>query len=254
MLPQVGRGQLRTARARASSPRPRLPAGLECHPHPPPPSTAETSRSFSQRDVVSQHKHKVGRGKRGEGRGRQHIRDRRTRAFESGSVGTEPGRAAPRRGPYLRTAAGRPAAGGRALLPGARTWAAPAAAALQAQVSGGTGSEAGSGSCMQISTGARKPQLTRLPVGSESTAEESLYFLKQKPPSFTRKGHRPIRRQGCLHHPAEHLLGMSRSLGLGPSSSPAREVPGEGVELGCEDGLFISGSREETGDLEWGGV
>lgn len=60
---------------------------------------------------------------------------------------------------------------------------------LPAQVSRGTGSEAGSGSCMQISTEARKPLLKNLPVGSESTAaEKSLYFLKQKP-SFTRKGH-----------------------------------------------------------------
>lgn len=60
---------------------------------------------------------------------------------------------------------------------------------LPAQVSRGTGSEAGSGSCMQISTEARKPLLKNLPVGSESTAaEKSLHFLKQKP-SFTRKGH-----------------------------------------------------------------
>lgn len=60
---------------------------------------------------------------------------------------------------------------------------------LLAQVSRGTGSETGSGSCMQISTEARKPLLKNLPVSSESTAaEKSLYFLKQKP-SFTRKGH-----------------------------------------------------------------
>lgn len=37
VLPQVGRGQLRTARVRASSPSPHLPAGLECPPPPPPP-------------------------------------------------------------------------------------------------------------------------------------------------------------------------------------------------------------------------
>lgn len=57
---------------------------------------------------------------------------------------------------------------------------------LQVQVSGRAGSEAGSGCCMQISTG-RKPLLRRLPLGSESTPEKSLYFLKQKPPSFTRE-------------------------------------------------------------------
>lgn len=65
---------------------------------------------------------------------------------------------------------------------------------LQVQVSGRAGSEAGSGCCMQISTG-RKPLLRRLPMGSESTAEKSLYFLKQKPPSFTRESQQPIRRR-----------------------------------------------------------
>lgn len=46
--------------------------------------------------------------------------------------------------------------------------------------------------CMQIST-ERKPLLSSLPWGSESTAEKSLYFLKQKPPAFTRENRRPIR-------------------------------------------------------------
>lgn len=86
----------------------------------------------------------------------------------------------------------RPATGGHALSFSGPLYLGSLQASLHplpAQVSRGTGSEAGSGSCMQISTEARKPLLKNLPVGSESTAaEKSLYFLKQKP-SFTRKGH-----------------------------------------------------------------
>lgn len=63
---------------------------------------------------------------------------------------------------------------------------------LQSQVSGGAGSRAGSGCCMQIST-ERKPLLSLSPWGSESTAKKSLYFLKQKPLAFTRENQQPIR-------------------------------------------------------------
>lgn len=94
---------------------------------------------------------------------------------------------------------------------------------LRVQVSGGAGCEAGSGCCMQIST-ERKLRLRRLPVGSESTAEKSHSFLKQKPPSFTRESQQPIRRRPDF---TTQIRNCEECPGLGVTAVPEKVSLGD---------------------------